>query len=129
MRLNDGHDPLHGPRGAALARELRGGPFELEDAEMDLLAFACEEHTNGGVGPNPTGGVCWDADRLNLWRVGSKPDPRFLSTQPARSEERIAWALSDPVRLSVMQILMGGRRWWRSWYRRRASPSRTSPTI
>jgi uncharacterized protein len=92
MRLNDGHDPLHGPRGAALARELRGGPFELEDAEMDLLAFACEEHTNGGVGPNPTVGVCWDADRLNLWRVGIKPDPRFLSTQAARSEERIAWA-------------------------------------
>jgi hypothetical protein len=29
---------------------------------------------------------------LNLWRVGIKPDPRFLSTQAARSEERIAWA-------------------------------------
>ena len=56
MRLNDGHDPLHGPRGAALARELRGGPFELEDEDMDLLAFACEEHTNGGIGPNPTVG-------------------------------------------------------------------------
>jgi uncharacterized protein len=92
MRLNDGHDPLHGPRGAALARELHGGPFELEDEEMDLLAFACEEHTNGGVGPNPTVGVGWDADRLNLWRVGIKPDPQFLSTQAARSEERIAWA-------------------------------------
>ena len=92
MRLNDGHDPLHGQRGAALARELHGGPFELEDEEMDLLAFACEEHTNGGVGPNPTVGVGWDADRLNLWRVGIKPDPRFLSTQAARSEERIAWA-------------------------------------
>jgi uncharacterized protein len=59
---------------------------------MDLLAFACEEHTNGGVDPDPTVGVCWDADRLNLWRVGIKPDPRFLSTQPARSVERIAWA-------------------------------------
>ena len=43
-------------------------------------------------GPNPTVGVCWDADRLNLWRVEIKPDPRFLSTQPARSEERIVWA-------------------------------------
>jgi hypothetical protein len=29
---------------------------------------------------------------LNLWRVGIQPDPRFLSTQAARSEERIAWA-------------------------------------
>ena len=84
--------PLHGPRGAALARELRGEAFELEDEEMDLLAFACEEHTNGGVGPDPTMGVCWDADRLNLWRVGIRPDPRWLSTEAAKSVERIGWA-------------------------------------
>jgi uncharacterized protein len=92
MRLNDNHDPLHGPRGAALARELRDEAFDLEDAEMNLLGFACEEHTNGGLGLDPTVGVCWDADRLNLWRVGIKPDPRFLSTEAARSEERVAWA-------------------------------------
>lgn len=59
---------------------------------MDLLAFACEEHTNGGISPDPTVGVCWDADRLNLWRVGIRPNPRFRSTEAARSEERIAWA-------------------------------------
>jgi uncharacterized protein len=58
---------------------------------MGLLAFACEEHTNGGVGPDPTVGVCWDADRLNLWQVGIRPDPRWLSTEAARSEERIGW--------------------------------------
>ena len=92
MRLNDNYDPLHGPRGAALARELRGEAFDLEDAEMGLLAFACAEHTNGGLGPDPTVGVSWDADRLNLWRVGIIPDPRFLSTEAARSEERIGWA-------------------------------------
>jgi hypothetical protein len=33
-----------------------------------------------------------DADRLNLWRVGIRPNSRFLSTKAARSEERIAWA-------------------------------------
>ena len=92
MRLNDGHDPQHGPRGAALAGELRGEAFDLEEAEMELLGFACEEHTNGGVSPDPTVGVCWDADRLNLWRVGRRPDPRFLSTEAARSGERILWA-------------------------------------
>ena len=57
MRSNDGYDPLHGPRGAALARELRGEAFDLKDAEMDLLGFACQEHTNGGVGSDPTVGV------------------------------------------------------------------------
>jgi len=107
MRLNDNHDPLHGPRGAALARELRGETFDLEDAEMGLLGFACEEHTNGGVGSDPTVGVCWDADRLNLWRVGRRPDPRLLSTEAARSEERIAWA----------RDLQGERFAWEELYR------------
>jgi uncharacterized protein len=92
MRFNDGHDPQHGPRGAALARELRGEAFDLEDAKMHLLGFACEEHTNGGVGRDPTVGVCWDADRLNLWRVGIRPDPRLLSTAAARNGGRIKWA-------------------------------------
>jgi uncharacterized protein len=92
MRVNDSIDPMHGPRAAVLARELRGGPFDLGDEEMKLLAFACEEHTNGKLGKEQTIGVCWDADRLNLWRVGFEPDPRFLSTEAARSEERIAWA-------------------------------------
>ena len=59
---------------------------------MGVLAFACEEHTNGGVGSDPTVGVCWDADRLNLWRVGIRPDPRLLSTRAAKSGERIASA-------------------------------------
>src|SRR5829696_4721463 len=36
MRLNDNHDPMHGPRGAALAKELRGETFDIEDAEMEL---------------------------------------------------------------------------------------------
>jgi uncharacterized protein len=91
MRFNDSFDPMHGPRAAVLARELRGGAFDLGNEEMDLLAFACEEHTNGGLSEEPTVGVCWDADRLNLWRVGFEPDPRFLSTEAARSEDRIAW--------------------------------------
>ena len=94
MRLNDDHDPLHGSRGAALARDLRGEAFDLEEAEMGLLGFACEEHTNGGIDLDPTVGVCWDADRLNLWRVGRRPDPRLLSTEAARSGERIEWARS-----------------------------------
>ena len=59
---------------------------------MGLLGFACEEHTNGGVGRDPTVGVCWDADRLNLRRVGIRPDPRLLSTGAARNGGRIKWA-------------------------------------
>jgi uncharacterized protein len=59
---------------------------------MERLEFACQEHTNGGVRLDPTVGVCWDSVRLNLWRVGIKPDPRWLSTEAARSEECNVWA-------------------------------------
>jgi uncharacterized protein len=92
MRFNDNHNSLHGPREAELARELHDEAFDLEDADMGLLGFACKEHTNGGVSSDPTVGVCWDSVRLNLWRVGIKPDPRWLSTKSARSEQRIPWA-------------------------------------
>ena len=92
VRFNDGHDPQHGPRGAALAGELRGEAFDLEDAKMHLLGFACEEHTNGCVDSDPSVGACWDADRLNLWRVGIRPDARLLSTEAARNGGRIKWA-------------------------------------
>ena len=53
---------------------------------MGLLGFfACEEHTNGVVCTDPTVGVSYDAYRLNLWRVGGRPAPRWLSTEAARS--------------------------------------------
>jgi hypothetical protein len=84
MRFNDKHDPLHGPREAELARELHGEAFDLDEERMRLLEFACEEHTNGGVSSDPTVGICWDSDRLNLWRVGIRPDLRWLSTEAAR---------------------------------------------
>ena len=89
MRFNDNHDPLHGLRGAELAKQLRGETFDLEDAEMGLLAFACEEHTNGG---EPDGGGVLGCRPLNLWRVGIRPDLQWLSTEAASSGELIVWA-------------------------------------
>ena len=59
QRLNDGHDPEHGPRAAALVRSL--------DSYLDFLS--------------DTLGTCYDADRLDLGRVGIKPDPKYLNTE------------------------------------------------
>jgi len=56
------------------------------------VAHAIDGHTRMGPSTDPTVGVCLDADRLNLWRVGIRPDPRFLSTSLARRRETIAWA-------------------------------------
>lgn len=33
---------------------------------------------------NPTIGCCWDADRLDLGRVGIEPDPELMSTDAGR---------------------------------------------
>lgn len=86
MRENDGHDPDHGRRASALARELA----TLDDGRLLLLTAACDDHADGFTSAEPTIGVCWDADRLNLWRVGIEPDPSLLSTEPARDPARIA---------------------------------------
>jgi uncharacterized protein len=90
QRLDDGHDPLHGPRAAVFARSLHGrGLIALEPARLHTLCHACELHTSGAVSDDPTVGACWDADRLNLWRVGMRPDPKWLSTAAAKKPDRI----------------------------------------
>src|SRR5690606_22227839 len=83
-RESEGEDPQHGARGAELARAMRGRWFDLDDERFDLLAYACVHHTDGKVTTNPTVGTCWDADRLDLMRVGIRPVPRFLSTEAAK---------------------------------------------
>jgi hypothetical protein len=36
-------------------------------------------------------GACWDADRFNLWRVGTVPDVAFISTPAAHEHfDRLA---------------------------------------
>ncbi|MGC4013561.1 MAG: hypothetical protein QM755_03430 [Luteolibacter sp.] len=79
-RENDGHDPDHGARGAAYAADLRGTAFDLDDARFELLTLACIGHTDELHHPDPTVGTCWDADRLDLGRVGMIPDPYYMST-------------------------------------------------
>ena len=92
MRVHDGHDPDHGRRGGKLARQLNGTSFHLSEERMALLQAACYGHNESWTTRDPTGGVCWDADRLNLWRCGVRPDPARLCTAAARQHKRILWA-------------------------------------
>lgn len=85
MRESDDHDPEHGARGAKLARELRdAGEVEIDGDRLGLLEAACTYHDKGGTSADPTIGTCFDADRLNLRRLGIAPDPALLSTLAAR---------------------------------------------
>lgn len=83
-RWSDGTDPGHGARGAELAYQLRGDLYELNDEDFDLLHYACTWHQDRDFSDDPTIGTCWDADRLDLGRVGIIPDPQLLNTKFAK---------------------------------------------
>ena len=80
QRKNDEDDPDHGRRGAELARDLRQRYFALSDAQFDLLYKACAGHTDGAQSSDLTIGTCWDADRLDLDRIGISPSHEYMST-------------------------------------------------
>jgi uncharacterized protein len=92
QRVNETSDPDHGPRAAAYALELRGLLFDLPDPAFLLLHRACAGHTHERTHPNVTIQTCWDADRLDLGRVGITPHPSLLCTDAAKRPETIKWA-------------------------------------
>lgn len=89
-RINEHRDKDHGLRGAELARSLRGSLVRLDDHQFDLLFEACRLHTDGHTTGDPTLLTCWDADRLDLGRVGITPEPHRLCTDAAR--DLLPWA-------------------------------------
>lgn len=89
-RINESRDDGHGLRGAELARSLRGTLIHLEDERFDALFEACRLHTNGLTTGDPTLQACWDADRLDLGRVGITPRRDRLCTDAARG--LLSWA-------------------------------------
>lgn len=91
-RQNDIVDHGHGQRAADFAAGLPYVRDLLTPQELDLLQQACAGHTRGGTEAELTVQVCWDADRLDLGRIGIYPDPRLLCTEAARQPEIIAWA-------------------------------------
>jgi uncharacterized protein len=89
MRLDDDEDPEHGPRAGALFVALCDSPgipgFEPYSERAMTMHTALTLHTtqrqwlpNDELDLNI--GICWDADRCNLWRVGIVPDRRYFST-------------------------------------------------
>lgn len=82
-RLNDHGDPGHGPRASQLASRLREqGILVLADQDFKHLCLAMEDHSKGLMEGPPVVRICWDADRLDLLRVGVIPDPKRMCTGP-----------------------------------------------
>lgn len=89
-RINEHRDDGHGLRGGEFARAFRMNHLDLPDEDFDLFYRACCLHTDGHTEGDLTLKVCWDADRLDLGRVGIRPAPEKLCTDAARS--LIPWA-------------------------------------
>jgi len=96
-RFNEGSDPEHGKRGANLAVSFRGSFFDLPDDAFERLYEACSHHTHSHTHQDITIKTCWDADRLDLGRVGIMPDPECLCTDEAKTQAWIANAYNRSI--------------------------------
>ena len=101
QRYSEGNDPKHGRRGATLAVSIRDDLLKvMQSKHFELLFAACSRHTIDETHENITVQTCFDADRLDLGRVGFMPNPNRLCTEEARREEviRLAYerSIADP---------------------------------
>jgi uncharacterized protein len=91
QRHNDGYDPHHGARAADFAVRLRreGVISELAVHEFEHLCESMRLHSDGHTTSELAIMACWDADRLDLARVGIRPHPDRLCTAHARGRGTI----------------------------------------
>lgn len=88
-RIDDGADPRHGARAAEYAKQLwLAGTIGLDGERMFQLQCALQGHSAGWCVEAPAVLVCWDADRLELIRCGTQPDPRRMCTQAGAAAAR-----------------------------------------
>ena len=83
MRVNDDEDPEHGSRAAEYAKSMRR-ILAIDNSQFEKLIHAVRNHTHEIHNLDLTIGGCYDADRLDLPRVGIIPNPKYLNTQFAK---------------------------------------------
>ena len=99
-RAGESLDPLHGERASEYILEIRDEYLEITDDQLEILRTACAFHNKNLTEPPEftihnadqktferaviTIQTCWDADRLDLPRVGIVINPDRLCTAAAR---------------------------------------------
>lgn len=109
QRDTDGEDFMHGIFGSQFTAELaRNGLLPMLDEErLTILKAAIADHPRGAVlegnhYSQRTIQACWDADRLDLGRVGIPPDRNYLGSiygltpGVAEAHWEEAWNVSYP---------------------------------
>jgi uncharacterized protein len=91
-RETDGRDIDHGPRAADFTRTLIGRHIQGDQQELEQLLVAIRDHTQIIHTTDVTIGTCWDADRLDIGRIGMKPDRSYFNTKTAKEDLIFKWA-------------------------------------
>jgi len=95
-RHDESIDLLHGVRAARfITRVLQPEILHLPEGDARLLEKAVLRHTFGETKADITVMTCWDADRLDLGRVGIIPHPKHLCTDTAKKPEMIQKAYQN----------------------------------
>ena len=93
MREDEQLDPPHGQRASDFAAQLWGDWVHLSERQLQILREACRAHSVGRLSSDVTVQACWDADRLDLARLGVRPNPTYLGHKVARDPEFLARAV------------------------------------
>lgn len=71
-----------------MTRFYRAGLIPITLPQYEAALLACQTHTEAAPTKRAVLGVCYDADRLNLWRVCVRPEPAYLSTKAGKEMAR-----------------------------------------
>lgn len=98
QRWDEHVDSQHGARASDFIARINAEYLALDDRGRDMLIYACRYHSQGMTEADVTIQTCWDADRLDLLRVGTFPDKARLCTDAARRPEVFERAIQRSLR-------------------------------
>lgn len=93
-RENEFTDPDHGKRAVVLLDELiKANIIEITMLQYNQLSKSLLWHNLDDANDSDiTVLTCWDADRLDLWRVGDIPDPNRMFTDCGKSKKMMDYS-------------------------------------
>jgi len=86
-RQNEDEDLGHGETASIYCEQLyKQGILKITENQLSQLLYACKFHSDSKAKTDDmTIATCWDADRLDLNRIGITPDSDFLYTNKGKS--------------------------------------------
>lgn len=87
-RTREDDEPIHGYNGGRRLLKYKY-KINLTKEEIDKCYEACVDHTHTRHHKDPQIAACWDADRLDLYRVGVMPDVDYLNLEESKEEDII----------------------------------------